>query len=40
MQLILFLSVSVTAISLTEYENGVLDDLNQWNPSWKKGSTY
>ena len=37
MQLILFLSVSITAFSLKKYENGLLDELNDWNPSWKKG---
>ena len=39
MKFLLLLSVSATAISLTEYENGLLDDLTEWNPSWKKGFT-
>ena len=39
MKFLLLLSVSATAISLNAYENGLLDELNEWNPSWKKGLT-
>ena len=40
MKVILFLTFSATASALQETEEMLSDELNDWNPTWKKGLIY